>query len=440
MRFPQSIPTIGAAILSLPAAMLVLGGKTAAQSALGFSESRDHPAIQYSSRVTSDPIAMLARRLDAGDVRLTYDRDNGYLGSLLAALRVPKESQVAVFSQTSFQAELISPRNPRALFFNDRVFVGWVRGADTLELAAHDAEQGTIFYTLEQRETNRPALKRDDNTCLTCHLTWDTLGVPGLMTFSVFSIPQDKYSYASGAISDHRTPWEDRWGGWYVTGRPGTVRHLGNAEIPQLVSKAGGRVREHASLNGLFDLRGFPTPHSDVVALMVLEHQTRMANLITRLGWQARVAMHPTPSQRGAAEPGVRAKPTAVRDAAHELVDYMLFVDEFPLAGQVRGSSGFAEMFSAGGPQDPRGRSLRQLDLAERLMKYRCSYMIYSEAFDRLPGVAKQLVYERLWQILSGQEQKPPYTRLGVEERRTIVEILRETKPGLPSYFGSVAR
>jgi len=370
----------------------------------------------------ADRISALSRQIEAGDVRLTFDRDNGYLRSLLTALRVPLESQVVVFSQTSMQFDLISPRNPRAVFFGDEVAVGWVRGAETIELAALDPEHGVNFYTLEQRESARPQMKRESTRCVTCHLSPDTLGVPGLLTFSTFSIPQDKYSYAAGAATDHRTPMEDRWGGWYVTGRTGSMRHLANAEVPQSLRSQTGKQaqpRQLDSLDGLFDLRGFPTHHSDAVALLVLEHQTRMTNLLVRLASDARAA------------------PKALRDTVNEFVDYLLFLDEAPL-GRIRGSTPFAEKFASGGRQDRKGRSLRQLDLEQRLMRYPCSYMINTDAFDRLPRPAKDLVYERMWAILSGRERGAPYTRLSLDDRRAVVEILKDTKDGLPSYFAQV--
>jgi len=139
----------------------------------------------------------------------------------------------------------------------------------------------------------------------------------------------------------------------------------------------------------------------------VFNHQMRMMNLITRLGWEFRL--------RKAGE---------LDDAVREFVDYLLFVDEAPLPAKVRGTSGFAEKFAAQGPRDSLGRSLRELDLTHRLMKYPCSYMIYSVAFDGMPEAAKAAVYRRMWQVLSGDKN-----------RRAVIEILRETKSGLPDYW-----
>ena len=405
-----------------------------------FVASRDHPAIAYTKAPVSDPIYQLSRRIQSGAVRLERDGPNGYLKSLLAALQIPIESQSLVFSQTSAEGKLITPRNPRAVFFADTVAVGNVHGSDAIELAAQDPAQGVIFYTLSQAPAEKPQLTRD-NTCLGCHLSWDTLGVPGFFVLSTFPMSDDKNAYASGFTADHRSTLVDRWGGWYVTGKPGPLRHMGN--VPVVVhGQPDLQVRTPvlASLEGKFDTKTYLTPYSDVVALMVLEHQTHMTNLLTRVGWEARLAAYDR-SNAADATPRQRDDAAArVREAASDLVDYMLFVDEAPFAGAIRGSSGFAEKFSAQGPRDGKGRSLKQLDLDRRLMRYPCSYMIYTPAFDALPADARGAVYQRMWQILSGQETGKKYAVLPRADRQAIVEILKETKKDLPAYFQIVAK
>jgi hypothetical protein len=288
-----------------------------------------------------------------------------------------------------------------------------------------------IFYTLDQRQRAAPQLTRQ-TSCLTCHLSQNTQNVPGMLTFTTQSIPQDKYSYASGFPTDHRTPIPDRWGGWFVTGQAGGL-HLGNTEVPQsLRPPTGAALRPRAldSLKGAFDLRGFPSEHSDVVALMMLEHQATMTNLLTRVGWETRIADY------AAARPSApRPGPDALDEAVVELVDYMLFVDEAPLPAGTRGSSNFAATFAARGPRDSKGRSLRDFDLQNRLFRYPCSYMVYSPAFDALPARAQAAVYNRMAAVLSGRVGGEPYTRLSPADRRAIVEILNATKPGLPAFF-----
>lgn len=413
----------------IPAAIFFAVGAVVAVSAQfadSFVASRDNPAIAYSTGAVSDRVAGLNRRILDGQTRLTFEARGGYLRSVLNALDVPVESQVATFARNSFQADLISLDNPRALYFSDSVAVGWVRGADLLEVAAQDPRQGAIFYTIEQKPADRPQFTRNDQ-CLACHLSWDTLGVPGFFLMSTLTVPDDKNTYASGFSSDHRKDFDTRWGGWYVTGNIGSLVHMGNVPVSRTAQPARAGARPLKSLDERFDTQGFPSHGSDVVALMVLDHQAHMMNLITRTGWEARLAAA-----------GDARQIARLDDAAVDLVDYMLFVYEAPLTGPVRGTSGFAEKFAAFGPVDSHGRSLRQLDLDRRLLKYRCSYLIYAEAFDAMPSLAKDAVYRRLWRVLSGQERSKQDAPLSLVDRRAIVDILRETKKGLPDYFKPV--
>jgi hypothetical protein len=431
----------------LAASVVLAGGSAAAvvaQRTDAFVAPRDHPAIEYSKGPVTDRVFELNRRIQDGRVRLKFDGPSGYLRSALEALKVPVESQVALFSQNSSQADLINMKNPRALFFNDAVAVGYVRGGTVLEVAAEDPHQGVIFYTLDQKAADVPAFKRNDG-CLACHLSWTTLGVPGFFVFSMLTLPEDKNAYASGFTSDDRTSFDSRWGGWYVTGTLGSIRHMGNKPISTASTPDAAKpeVHELKSLADRFDTTGYPSPYSDVAALMVLEHQTHMTNLITRLGWEARLAAYearggatPVPGNPGARVP----KSTRVEGAAADLVDSALFVYEERLPDKVRGSSGFAEKFSALGPADHKGRSLRQLDLDRRLMRYPCSYMIYSDAFTGLPAAARTLVYHRMWQVLSGQDKSARYARLLLADRQAIVDILMDTKKDLPAEFQPVTR
>jgi hypothetical protein len=389
-----------------------------------FVASRDHAAIAYSTTPGADPVARLSRRLQEGAATLSFDPAIGYLRSLLAALQIPAESQSLVFSPTSFQAPLIDMRNPRALFFNDAVAVAWVRGGAVLEIASLDPRQGVLFYTLDQKPAATPQFTRNDQ-CLACHLSWETLGVPGLVMMSTLPRP-DENAYASGFFTTHGSPFDQRWSGWYVTGNPGAP-HLGNRPVTPAElhrSTIAAPARPVTSLDGAFDLEGYPSPHSDVVALMVLGHQVTMTNHLIRIGWEARLAA--TEGEDAAAR---------VREAAVDVVDYMLFVDEPPLTGRVQGSSTFAETFASTGPVDDRGRSLRQFDLTRRMMRYPCSYMIYSDAFDALPPAARDAIYARLWRVLAGEERGPRYARLTAADRHAIIEILGATKKDLPDYF-----
>jgi len=385
---------------------------------------RNHPAISYATRPVSDPVAELDRRLERGAVRLRHDGPSGYLRSVLDALQVPVESQMLVFSKTSFQAPRINPQNPRAIYFNDRVAVGWVRGGEVLEFVAQDPRQGSIFYTMSQARDRAPRVERND-ACLSCHTSDATQYVPGWFIGSVFPGPDGTTRYGPAYTTDHRSPFEIRYGGWYATGTHRATRHMGNA-IAHDPSDLGAMITPATvnltSLEGRFDMTGYLSPHSDLVALVVLEHQAHMLSLITRVGWEARMGTD-------------AGRPLA--SAAAELVDYLLFVDEAPLPGPIAGTTAFGANFATPGPRDSQGRSLRDLDLRERLLKYPCSYLIYSDGFDAMPADAKVAVYERLWDILSGREQDARYARLTATDRQAILEILRETKDDLPEYFAA---
>jgi len=396
-----------------------------------FVLSRDHPAIRYSTGDLDNPVVRLNERLAKGEVRLTYDAGHGYLTSLLDALAIPVSSQMLVFSKTSFQADMVTMHNPRAIYFGDDVFVGWVRGAEVLEIAAADRRQGSVFYTLQQKAPGAPdapvTLERKTD-CLACHLSWDTRGVPGLMTTSMYPLPDDPNAYANGFSTVQGSPLEQRWGGWWVTGDTGGAQHLGNIPVMP-AEKNFARPRNPKAplptVEGFFDLKGYPAATSDVVALLVLAHETTVTNLIGRLGWEARVAE---------AEPSADAS-ARVKDAAGELAESMLFLDEELLARPVQGSSGFAEAFAASGPRDAKGRSLRDLDLHTRLFKYPCSFLIYGAAFNALPPAARQAVYGRLWEVLSGRDTRKITQQLSAADRQAILQILRDTKPDLPESF-----
>jgi hypothetical protein len=368
----------------------------ASQLADSFADWRDHPAISYNAGATHDPVAELTARMASGEALLTADVVSGYLPSLLRALDVPVESQVLVFSQTSLQRSRITRENPRAVFFNDSVAVAWVRGG-FIEIAAQSPRHAVVFYSLDGGPAGPRITRRHD--CLNCHFSHRTVGVPGML-----------------APSDHTRPLEQRWGGWYVTGRHGDLQHLGNEDI--MVWPRPAAAYNWPSLEGRFDTTGYPAVHSDIAALLVFDHQMRMMNLLSRVNWETRVTGRPTDA------------------AIAEVVDYMLFAGEAPLKAAIRGSSGFSVAFAARGPHDARGRSLRDLDFGTRLMRYPLSYMIYSAQFDALPESVRAGIYERLWAVLSGADAGARYSYLSAADRRAILEILRETKQGLPAFFG----
>lgn len=395
--------------------------------------------INYATAPTKDPVAELQKKLDEGRAQLRYDQEHGYLPSVLELLEIQPSSQVLVASKTSFQLRQISPRRPRALYFNDHSYVGWVQQGDVVEVMSTDPSQGQIFYTLSQDPDEEPRFVRDRGQCISCHASSRTQGVPGGLVRSAYVAKSGQPRYGSGTFNiDHTSPFSQRWGGWYVTGTHGKMRHMGNvfstdAKDPEKLDiEAGANV---TSLADLFDVSRYLTPHSDVVALMVLEHQTQMQNRLTRANYESRSAAHHDAIMNTALErPEDYVSESAERRVAavgEELLRYMLFVDEFQLTDSIAGTSEFANDFQAEGPRDSRGRSLRDLDLNRRLFKYPCSYLIYSPAFDALPKAVKSYVAVRLDEVLSGQDQSEEFAHLSAKDRKAILEILRETKPDL---------
>ncbi len=385
-----------------------------------------------------DPVARLQQRLERGEVRLDYAAPGGWLQSVLKHLGVPVSSQGLVFSKTSLQSNHISPANPRAIYFNDEVYVGWIRGAELLEISAVDPDLGGIFYTLEQRPGAQPKFVRNES-CMRCHGTGNTKFVPGHLMRSVYAGTDGFINPETNSfVTDHASPFSDRFGGWYVTGQRGPLQHLGNTFFSGEVS-AGEFTGNLTSLAQTADLSGYASPHSDIVALMVLAHQTQMQNMLVWLGYETRMALHEQAEPGKATRRGAGELPVSNRRrieyAADETLKYLLFADEAGLPSAVAGTSGFATEFASAGPFDKQGRSLRQFDLARRLFRYPCSYLIYSEAFDRIPQPALDYLYRRLWLVLTNQTQAKEFASLSAADRRAILEILLATKKNLPAYF-----
>lgn len=407
----------------------------------GFVPFSDAP-IHYRTTPIDDPVARLQRRLDAGDATLAFEPNQGYLRSVLEQLEVPVSSQSLVFSKTSFQFRLISPATPRALYFNDDVYVGYVNGGKALEIISFDANQGAIFYILDQKPPTStmpaatPTFERAELDCTQCHVAAATRGVPGVFLRSVHALPTGTQASRSPSfITGHQSPLDQRFGGWYVTGTHGALTHMGNAVVrdranPTVLDRAAGAnatsLRTPDGAGPSLDTAQYLSTHSDLVAQLVQAHQTQMHNLITLTNYRTRIALH-----EGGGTIGAEAR-AAFEGPAEELVKYLLFADEAPLAGPVAGTSSFAREFSVRGPRDTRSRSLREFDLKTRLFKYPCSYLIYSESFDAIPEPARTYIYSRLLDVLSGRDTSPAFASLTPADRRAVFEIIRDTKAGLP--------
>ncbi|MEZ5351950.1 MAG: hypothetical protein R2762_04885 [Bryobacteraceae bacterium] len=431
-----------AAVVPLAALLLVALPEAAWGQASALSGSFLMPleddAIRYPTITRNDPVGRLQTRLDHGDAQLEWREPNGYLLSVLANLGIRVSSQTLVFSKTSFQQNLISPSAPRALYFNDDVYIGWVKHGDVVEVSTVDPDKGGVFYTLDQRPVDKPKFIRHDE-CLQCHASPKTLGVPGHLVRSVFPDGEGFPQLNGGSFhTDHSSPLSERFGGWFITGTHGEARHMGNAIVidktkpDEIDREAGANV---TSLGDRTDLSMYASVHSDLVAHMVLAHQVTMHNLITRVSYETRVAISQQEGINKALGRPLHEWSDSTRRRIHGtsevLLKYMLFTEEAPLAGPVRGTSEFAREFAKMGPRDSKGRSLRDLDMDTRLFRYPMSYLVYTEAFDALPGPAKDYIYRRLGEVLDGKANDKAYASLREQDRRAIREILIDTKPEL---------
>lgn len=402
------------------------------------------PPIEYSARTPTNQISRLEPKLNANRPKIT---EGPFLRWLLEQAGVPVESQVLVFSKTSLQRDLIAPRQPRSLYFSDDLYIGWVPGG-LMEVTTIDPDLGMVFYKLESRDVTKPIRFERDGDCLSCHGGSMTRNWPGLMVRSIYPDGRgEPITSAGGFLVTHETPIEQRWGGWYVTGHHGTARHLGNALATEegrdavIDKEAGANLTK---LDKFFNTTPYLRPDSDIVALMVFEHQVMMHDRLCEGGLRVRKWSHyQRQLQKEMGEP-VSDKPvgTALRvlnSETERILEALLFCDEASLPdGGIRGAGDFEKAFARNKKPDASGRSLKDFDLKSRLFAYRCSYQIYSTAFDSLPESLKENLYRRLHEVLSADQPPSRFAHLPREERQAIRDILLATKPGFATAAKSL--
>ena len=403
----------------------------------------EQPPILYSQSKPTDPVAQLQERLEQGKLEWPGSAVPGFLPALLTQLDIPVSSQALVFSKTSVQKNKISPATPRAIYFNDDVYVGVVQHSNIIEIASMDPNLGAIFYTLNHEPHEKARLTRQTNNCLQCHdNSVQCFGLPGLLVRSLYTDDDGEPRFNLGGFrTTDRSPFNERWGGWYVSGTHGSMRHLGNVtytdnpDLKPLVEQGANKT----SLKDLADLSSYLTDTSDIVALMVLEHQAYTHNVITRANFETRRALLQNEEiQKLNGKPveeltqGLRSR---IRANCEPVVEALLFSEEAVLSAPVRGVSNFQKEFEQRGPFDEKQRSLRQFDLNRRMFKYPCSYLIYSKSFRALPPMALDYIYGRLWEILSGRDASKPFAHLSEDDRANIAQILRATMPELAAKW-----
>lgn len=399
--------------------------QTCCEGGVNYEES----PISYSTTQPANPVSRLQDRIASGETSLSWTAGHGYLPALLQALDIPVSSQVLTFSKTSMQDERIGPTTPRAIYFNDDIHVGFVQNG-VLEIAAVDPLLGMVFYTLEQDAERPIQFQRRTNNCLTCHGAARTRNVPGLLVRSVFPDQEGQPVIAAGSrVTTPASPLAERWGGWYVTGTHGKQSHLGNYILKerqkprQIDNTAGHNLR---NLSGLCDVSPYLSPHSDLVALLVLEHQTYAYNVLTQAGFEVRFAEyqkeHVTEQTRDQAE---REWKEAVSRGADSIAGALLFKNEARLTEPVAGTAEFASEFATRGPRSPAGRSLREFDLTTRMFRFPCSYLVHSSAFRNLPTSLRVAAAERITRAL---EESP----LDSPDDSAVRDWVRETVSVVP--------
>jgi hypothetical protein len=383
------------------------------------------PPILYSKTRTSDPVGRLSQAIARGETRLSAVSEEEMLRFLLNLLEIPVSSQILVYSKTSAQNYFISPKTPRALYYNENAYVGHVPGGG-FEIIAHDPQVGTAFYFIERRD-GKYTVERDTSSCLNCHATRRTELVPGLTVRSVPTDPDGNLLLTLGSTrTDHRTPIGKRWAGYYVTGSS-SLPHLGNRTF-SIEAGLGGSPPSPplADLKDRIDVSPYPRATSDIVSLMLLEHQCHVHNLLIRIAIDYRRAVWHASTLGDPAQGD--APVDAVMPKVRELADALLFKDEAAMGETgVDGSAEFQKDFTARFPKAKDGGSLADFHLGNRLFKNRCSYMIYSKAFGVLPEPAKEAVFAALRERL---EDGGGW--IGRAERQRVVRILTETVPGFP--------
>ncbi|HZM01579.1 MAG TPA: hypothetical protein VFC44_01025 [Candidatus Saccharimonadales bacterium] len=399
------------------------------------------PPINYSDAKPEEVVTRLEAGIITGKVKLA-GTDRQVVQTLLRLLHVPIASQLLVFSKTSFQKDIISPDHPRALYYTDNCYVGWVPGG-LVEVVAIDPKLGPIFYSFDPRGLSaekKPEFSRE-SFCLRCHGGNFIEGIPAVFARSLFADKEGEPIFRQGSeVVDYRTLFSERWGGWYVTGQHGSTVHRGNVyaseDGDQLVFNPalGANV---TNLSRYFDTSDYLTNTSDIVSLLVFEHQLAMQNALTRAGincrhmldYQKRLQVdlkEPAPSD---IEPSFDSVRKVFDHSADDVVDTLLFKDEAVMPKTLIGSVAFQKVFTGNAPRAPDGSSLKDLLLSEHLFKNRCGYLIYSDSFLSLPPPLKHRIYARLDHALDSKHPNPRYSYIGDAERQRINFILRATHP-----------
>lgn len=417
-------------IMKLPACLLLLpfSASLHAQTWNDF----ETPPHNYWKATPQDPATVLHRRLEAKQTALAADADpKTFLRAYLGALKVPVSSQVLVFSKSSLQRTFVHGHNPRAMYFNEDTYVGWMPGG-LMEVTGIDPVLGGVFYIFEvpDKKETVPVFERRDS-CLGCHAGGPTSFLPGLMVRSLFTGEDGRtFGEAGEHNGGHHTPFATRWGGWFVTGAPAEMKHLAN------VFTTRSRVAQSAGeMEKIMPAGTHLAPGSDVLAMLLHDHQCKAVNTFMEANYRVRTALHKAGGDKPVAERSIPSDDIEMaREQAAKVARFLLFTDEVALPAPVAGEAAFKKDFALNRQADKTGRSLKDFELKTHLMKHRCSYMIYSAAFRGLPAAFQKLVFSDLRSALTIESKDSPAAHMPADERKAVHEILTAT---LPAYAGN---
>lgn len=393
----------------------------------------------YFSKEAKDPVTLLMKRVQQGEVQIKEPNGKPLVERLLRELGLDRDTQVLVFSRTSLQRREVSYSNPRALYFNESVYLGWMPDG-RIEIASFDPELGPIFYFQRELDDKSSPLLERTRSCLGCHAGDATNFLPGSLGRSVYP---DQSGRSLRSIDDyrrsgHHIPLHDRYGGWFVSGNHGSMRHMGNA----IASRKGGKItidrEQYANIKKLdrfFSTDAYPAPGSDIAALLVFDHQVTMHHRLVEAAYRARQSLFDSKLDPGETDVSKLNEGRSIDEfieGRDKVVDYLLFREETPIP-EVSCDPGFRRAFNANRITDSRNRSLKDLQLKGRIFENRCSYMIYSPTFEQFPPMLKGAIYERIHEILTAPGPIEGFEYLGKAEKRRILEILHETKDDLPA-------
>jgi hypothetical protein len=372
----------------------------------------------------------LLERVRKGEINLDENPGTPLVRRLLEELQISESSQILVFSRTSLQRGVVSPTNPRAIYFNDEVYLGWMPNG-RIEIASLDPEKGFIFFFQRELSDRKAPLFSRDKVCIQCHAGSATNFLPGPLGRSVFpdSKGRSLKSVDTFELIGHEVPVHERWGGWYVTRAHQDLNHMGNA----IAVKENGKLKlqkkdSSKGLNEFFNTSNYPVSTSEIEALLVFDHQVRMQFVLIESAYKVRQAIFD--SQKTSSKKNSANMSALLKEVTETMVSELLFKEEFPLGGKIVDTSQtgkFVAEFKAKGKTDSRGRSLRDLDLQSRLFKYRCSYMIYSKSFRDFPKILKSSVLNRIKEIMTSESPQLGYEYLEAKEKKAIFDILSGT-------------